>query len=208
MNQLFSAGQVIACSKITWLAEGQWWLEGFRVDPNYYKAEPLHGRADMFSSAASSDKDLPQLVEFARRSPSLAITDHIVDFGWRFADPTQKSALSFLFTTLSSFRDYFFWWRKDKGLLIVWDDFDPDEQEHTMGIGVLACELEDMSALLMEVRCLVGAEKKTSLFWLAPVHEQVEVALEQAGFSSDWDNTAYVFEKSHPQYSQQDEGHS
>jgi GNAT superfamily N-acetyltransferase len=28
-------GRAIACSKITWLAGGQWWLEGFRVDPDY-----------------------------------------------------------------------------------------------------------------------------------------------------------------------------
>jgi GNAT superfamily N-acetyltransferase len=28
-------GHAIACSKVTWLAEGQWWLEGFRVDPQY-----------------------------------------------------------------------------------------------------------------------------------------------------------------------------
>jgi hypothetical protein len=26
-------GHAIACSKITWLADGQWCLEGFRVDP-------------------------------------------------------------------------------------------------------------------------------------------------------------------------------
>src|SRR5512134_2631142 len=28
-------GHAIACSKVTLLARGQWWLEGFRVDPNY-----------------------------------------------------------------------------------------------------------------------------------------------------------------------------
>ena len=249
-------GHAIACSKITWLAEGQWWLEGFRVDPNYqglkvgsyihhyvdqwwlehgggllrlmtssknksvhhlcertgftkqfdvrgYKAEPLDGRADMFTSAASTEKDLPPVVAFARSSPSLAITNCVVDFGWRLADPTQNKALTFLFSTLSSFERNFFWWRNEKGLLIVWDDFDPDEDEYTMGIGVLACELEDMSALLTDVRHLAAEQRKTSVFWLAPVHEQVELALQQAGYSSDWDNTAYVFEKNHPQHSQE-----
>jgi len=28
-------GHAIGCSKITWMSEGQWWLEGFRVDPRY-----------------------------------------------------------------------------------------------------------------------------------------------------------------------------
>jgi hypothetical protein len=166
-----------------------------------HKAEPLVGRADMFTPAASSDRDLQPVVAFARRSPSLAITNCVLDFGWRAVDPTHNRALISLFVGLSSFARNFFWWRKDKGLLIVWDDFDPDEERHTMGIGVLACELEDMSALLLDVRHLAAEQGKTSVFWLAPVHEHFGLALHQAGYSSDWDNTAYVFEKSHPQRS-------
>jgi GNAT superfamily N-acetyltransferase len=247
-------GRAIACSKITRLAEGQWWLEGFRVDPKYqglkvgsqihrfvdqwwlehgdgllrlmtssknksvhhlcestdftklfevrgYKAEPLTGGADMFTSAASSDQDLPSVIEFARRSPSLAITNCVVDFGWRCVNPTDQGALSYLFADFSSIERNFFWWGKDKGLLIVWDDFDSDQKESTMGIGVLACELEDLAALLTDVPYLAAEQGKTSVFWLAPVHEQVQAALKQAGFSSDWNHTAYVFEKRHPQYS-------
>jgi GNAT superfamily N-acetyltransferase len=241
-------GHAIACSKITLLAKGQWWLEGFRVDPKYqglkvgsllhryvdqwwlehengvlrlmtnsknkavhhlcestgfsklfevrgYKAEPLGGRADMFTSAAHKNGELGSVLEFARRSPSLAITNCVVDFGWRCVDPINREALSDLFSGYSSLRENFFWWHEDKGLLIVWDDYDADEEKHTMGIGVLACELEDMSALLMDVRRLAAKQKKTSVFWLAPVDERVEAALKLAGFSSDWDNTAYVFVK-------------
>jgi GNAT superfamily N-acetyltransferase len=248
------AGHAIACSKITWLADGQWWLEGFRVDPKYqgqkvgslihryvdqwwlahgdgllrlmtssknksvhhlcestsftklfevrgYKAEPLDGRVDMFTSAASSDKDLQPVVAFARASPSMSITNCVVDFGWQLADPTQEKALTRLFSNVSAFDRHFFWWRKEKGLLIVWDDADPEEEKYTMGIGVVACELEDMSVMLKDVRHLAAEQKKTSVFWLAPVHEQVGLALQQAGYSSDWDNTAHVFEKRHLQRS-------
>ncbi|HEY3477193.1 MAG TPA: GNAT family N-acetyltransferase, partial [Anaerolineales bacterium] len=239
-------GHAIACSKITWLAEGQWWLEGFRVDPNYqgvkvgslmhhyvdrwwvdhgdgalrlmtnsknrsvhhlcettgftklfevrgYKAPPVEGSADMFIPAASGDQELPPVVEFARRSPSLAITNRIVDSGWQFADPTDRKALTFLFSRYPGLADNFFWWRNEKGLLIVWDDLDDDSKEHALGIGVFACELEDMPAFLMDVRHLAAAQKKRSVFWLAPVHELVEAALHEAGYSSDWDNTACVF---------------
>ena len=244
-------GLAIACSKITWLAEGQWWLEGFRVDPNYqglkvgslihryvdewwlehgdgilrlmtssknksvhhlcettayarlfevrgYKAQPLAGGdTDMFTSAASTAQDLNQVIEFARRSPSLAMTNYVVDFGWRFANPTAGRALTFLFLFYSTLEHHFFWWRGEKGLLVVWDDF--DEEEYTLGIGVLACDLDEMSAFLEDVRRLAAQQKRTSVFWLAPVHEQVEMALHQAGYSSDWNHTAYVFEKTHPQ---------
>lgn len=240
----------IACSKITWLADGQWWLEGFRVDPSYqgrgvgslihhyvdrwwlehgdgvlrlmtssknksvhhlcedtgftklfevcgYKAEPLKESVDVFTPAASSEKDLGPVIEFARNSPSLASTKHVVDFGWQFADPTQDRALTFLFALYSGLGNHFFWWRKDRGLLIVWDDFDSDEGRHTMGIGVLACNLDDMPAFLIDVRRLADKQRRTSVFWLAPVQEQIEQALKQAGFSSDWDNPAYIFEKKH-----------
>jgi GNAT superfamily N-acetyltransferase len=248
------AGQAIACSKITLLANGQWWLEGFRVDPEYqgikvgslihryvdqwwleheagvlrlmtssknkavhhlcestgftklfdvrgYRAEPLEGRADMFTSAASSSKELQPVIEFARTSPSLAITNQVVDFGWRCVNPTTRAALSDLFAGYAGLENNFFWWRQDKGLLIVWDDFDSDRQESMMGIGVLGCALEDMSALLMDVCHLAANQGKTSVFWLAPLHQRVQAALKQAGFSSDWDNTAYIFEKSHPRRS-------
>jgi GNAT superfamily N-acetyltransferase len=251
-------GRAIACSKITQLADGQWWLEGFRVDPNYqgrkvgslihhyvdqwwlehedgmlrlmtssknktvhhlcdstgftklfevrgYKADPLAGEADLFTPAASGAQDLQPLAEFARRSPSLEITNCLVDFGWRCVNPIHTGALSSLFSGYPSLEKNFFWWRKDQGLLIVWDDFDPEEGRQTMGIGVLAGELEDMSALLMDARHLAAEQRKTSVFWVAPVYEQVEVALKQAGFSSDWDNTAYVFQKPHPQHIQPDD---
>jgi GNAT superfamily N-acetyltransferase len=254
-------GRAIACSKITLLAEGQWWLEGFRVDPAYqglkvgslihhyvdqwwvekgdgilrlmtssknesvqhlceitgfsklhavrgYKAQPLGGRTHVFTAAASSAQDLPPVVAFARSSPSLGITNHIVDFGWRAVDPTQNQALPSLFVDLPGLAKNFFWWRNSKGLLIVWDDSDPEEGRYTMGIGVIACELEDMPVLLMDVRCLAAEQGKTSVFWLAPVQEQVEVALKRAGFSSDWDNSAYIFEKIHRQHSGQNESPS
>jgi GNAT superfamily N-acetyltransferase len=245
-------GRAIACSKITWLADGQWWLEGFRVDPDYqglkvgslihhyvdqwwiergdgllrlmtssknktvhhlcditgfmklfevcgYKTEPVDGDTDMFTPAASSDQDLQPVIEFVRRSPSMVMTNHVVDFGWHCVNPIYKGALSELFSGYSSLASNFFWWRKDKGLMIVWDDFDPEEGRQTMGIGVLACELDNMSAFLMDVRHLAAEQEKTTVFWLAPIHKQIQAALKQAGFSSDWDNTAYVFEKKHPQ---------
>lgn len=67
-----------------------------------------------------------------------------------------------------------------------------------MGIGVLACELDDMASLLMDMRHLAAERQRTSIFWLAPVHAEVELALQRAGYSSEWDNTAFVFEKKHP----------
>jgi GNAT superfamily N-acetyltransferase len=244
-------GHAIACSKVTSLARGQWWLEGFRVDPRYqgrkvgtqihryvdrwwvehgdgilrlmtssknksvhhlctdtgfirvlemrgYQAKPLGGGPELFTPAASQQKDLASLVEFIRSSQSLAITEHLVDFGWRCVDPTHPGALSDLFSGSSSLENNFFWWRNGKGLLIVWDDFDAEKNESTMGVGVLACELEDLSALLMDVRYLAAVQSKTSVFWIAPVHEPVELALHQAGYVSDWDNTTLIFTKRHP----------
>jgi GNAT superfamily N-acetyltransferase len=240
----------IACSKVTLLVSGQWWLEGFRVDPEYqglkvgslmhgyvdewwcshgngvlrlmtnsknkavhhlceetgftksfevrgYKAEPLPEQVEAFTTAASSVRDLKRTVEFALASPLLAITERVVDFGWRCLEPGY-SALSELYPDASSVENHFFRWHGDKGLLVLWDDFDADKDQSTLGVGVLACELEDLSAFLMDVRHFAAEQQRTSVFWIAPVHEQVELALREAGYSTDWDYTAYVFEKKHP----------
>jgi GNAT superfamily N-acetyltransferase len=244
-------GRAIGCSKLTLLARGQWWLEGFRVDPSYqgkkvgsllhhyvdrwwlehgggvlrlmtsaknrsvhhlcentgytnlfevrgYKAESLAEPVESFSPAAPTDQELEKMVAFASRSPSLALTNRVVDFGWRFADPTRSGALAELSLLSPSLEGNFFWWRRDKGLLVLWEDFDPDEDQHAMGIGVLACALEDIAEFLRDVRRLAAAHGKTSVFWVAPVYDQAELALEQAGYASDWENTAYVFEKKQP----------
>ena len=243
-------GHAIACSKITLLVSGQWWLEGFRVHPQYqglkvgslmhryvdqwwlsygggvlrlmtnsknksvhhlceetgftklfevrgYKAESLPGQMEPFASAASSARDLERTVDFALKSPLLAMTERVVDFGWRCLEPGY-SALNELYPDTSSMENHFFWWRRDKGLLVLWDDFEADKNESSLGVGVLACGLEDISAFLMDVRHLAAEQGSTTVFWIAPVHEQVELALKQAGYSTDWDNTAYVFEKKHP----------
>ena len=246
-------GHAIACSKITLLAERQWWLEGFRVDPNYqglkvgslihryvdqwwlthgngvlrlmtnsknksvhhlceetgfaklfevrgYKAEPLPDQVKALTPVGSSEGDLEKAVEFAFKSPLLALTKCVVDFGWRYLEPDYE-ALTELYHGVSSIENHFFWWRKDQGLVAVWDDFDSDKNESILGVGIIACELEDLSALLMDVRHLAAEQGRTSVFWIAPAHEQVELVLKRAEYSTDWDNTAYVFEKKHPQNS-------
>lgn len=246
-------GHAIACSKVTLLAQGQWWLEGFRVDPNYqglkvgslmhryvdqwwvargngmlrlmtnsknksvhhlceetgftrlvevrgYKAEPLPEQVQAFTPAASGETDLEKTIEFALESPLLGVSKGIVDFGWQCLKPDCK-ALTELYPDSSSIETHFFWWRKGQGLLIFWDDFDADKNESILGIGVLACTLENLSALLLDVRRLAANQGKTDVFWIAPAHEQVEQALHETGYSSDWDHTAYVFEKREPQKS-------
>ncbi|HEX5810021.1 MAG TPA: hypothetical protein VFY25_15240, partial [Anaerolineales bacterium] len=163
-----------------------------------YKAQSLPGQMETFTSAASGARDLERTVDFALKSPLLALSKRVVDFGWRCLEPGYN-ALSELYPDTSSIANHFFWWRRDKGLLVVWDDEDAGKNESTLGIGVLACGLEDISAFLMDVRRLAAEQGRTSVFWIAPAHEQVDLALKGAGYSTDWDHTAYVFEKKHPQ---------
>lgn len=244
-------GHAVGCAKLTLLGEGQWWLEGFRVDPDYqglkvgslihryvdrwwiahgsgvvrlmtsaknksvhhlcestdytrlfevrgFKAQPLVEPVEAFSPADPSQAELEKMVAFALQSPSLAITHGVVDFGWRFAKPADQDALTELTLLAPGLESSVFWWRGDRGLLTVWDDSNPDEDQYTMGIGVFACTLEDMPLFLMDVRRLAAAHGKTTVFWVAPVHKRVELALQQAGYFTDWNNTAYVFEKKHP----------
>lgn len=167
-----------------------------------YKAEPLPEQVEVFATpAASSEADLEQTIDFALKSLLLALSKGVVDFGWRCLE-LSYDAITELYPDVSSIEKHFFWWRKDQGLLIAWDDFDDDKNESILGVGVLACTLENLSALLMDVRRLAANQGKTDVFWIAPAHEQVELALQEAGYSSDWDHTAYVFEKKHPEKDQ------
>jgi hypothetical protein len=49
--------------------------------------------------------------------------------------------------------------------------------------------------MLMDIRRLAQARGFTSVIWLAPVKHEVESALKNAGFTTDWDTTGFLYEK-------------
>ena len=237
-----SNGHAIGCSKITLISQGQWWLEGFRVDPNYqglkvgsrlhsyvtdwwvengdgtlrlmtdagnfavhhmcmktgyikthevcgYKAIPIAGSADNFSRAT----DLREAGKFAQISEAIKSTDGLTDFGWRIAMP-DKWALEACSADNANYFHRFYWWKEKQGLFSAWSD--NEEDMRTLVIGVIACRLNDMPALLMDARRLAAHEKFDGIFQIAFDLPQIISQLEAAGFEKKWKRSnAFVFEK-------------
>jgi GNAT superfamily N-acetyltransferase len=238
-------GHAIGCSKIMLISKGQWWLEGFRVDPKYqgrkvgwrihnyvtdwwlehgdgtlrlmtdagnfavhhvclktgyikthevcgYKAMPIAESTDHFSLAL----DLREAGKFAHRSESIKSTDGLTDFGWRIAMPDE-----WVFAACSGDKaerpHTFYWWKDKQGLFSAWAN--EEEDLRTLVIGVVACNLNDMPALLMDARRLAAHEKFDLIFQIAFDLPQIISRLEAAGFEKKWKRSnAFVFEKKHP----------
>ncbi|MFT3891792.1 MAG: GNAT family N-acetyltransferase [Anaerolineales bacterium] len=247
-NGLFATaeyeGHAIACSKITLLAEGQWWLEGFRVDPSHqgkkvgsqihnylmdwwqehgdgtlrlmtssknkhvhhlsektgyvktyeccgYKSSPLNEPVKTISPVT----DIEEAVEFAHASESLQLTGGRVDLGWRTAI-LNKSIIRGFSDERSDYVHTFHWWRDKQGLFSTWEDGDDDAR--SLYIGALACRLEDMPSLLMDIRRLAAQKNCHELFQITFDLPQLVSGLKAAGFTQFWEHNTFIFETKHP----------
>jgi GNAT superfamily N-acetyltransferase len=237
-------GRAIGCSKISLISEGQWWLEGFRVDPKYQGLKVgshIHnyitdwwqahgdGTLRLMTSAENTavhhlcqktgyvkthevcgyvagpidaspasffpTNDTSEAAAFTIQSESLKLTDQLIDFGWRIGTPNEQ-----VFDKYSGYKaDFvhtFYWWKNKQGLFSAWED--DENGKRTLFLGVLACRLEDMPALLVDIRSLATRKNFDSVFQIAFVIPKVILQLERAGFVKDWEHNAFVFEKKHP----------
>jgi GNAT superfamily N-acetyltransferase len=234
-------GHAIGCAKVTLLAPGQWWLEGFRVDPKYqglkvgshiheyidawwmqngegvarlmtnaknlhvhhlceklgfkktgemvgFAAEPLEGIIENFTPVV----DLKEAADFALASESIKLANRISDFGWRVMQPNEEAMQKFS-NPVADFELTAFWWRDHQALITTWDD--DDDGKPVLGVGVVACDMKDMSALLMDARRLAAHKNCKNVLWIAYSDEHIFAALAEAGFERKWENAGFIFEK-------------
>jgi len=156
-----------------------------------YKAIPIAERTDHFSRAT----DLREAAQFAIESESIKSTNGLTDFGWRIAMPDEL-----VFKAYSGDKadrpHTFYWWKDKQGVFSAWAD--EEEDLRTLVIGVIACALDNMPALLMDARKLAGTKKFDSIFQIAFDMPQIISQLEAAGFEKKWKRSnAFVFEKKH-----------
>jgi len=237
-------GHAIGCSHLALLADGQWWLEGFRVDPGYqglkvgsqihnymtdwwqehcdgtvrlmtsaknvhvhhlcektgytkvhevcgYLASPINEETDNITPATGAS----EMADLAIQSESIKLTDQHVDLGWRVCK-LDEHVIERYSSYKADFIHKFYWWKDRQGLFSVWED--EDEEKRRFGIGVLACAMDEMSALLMDVRRLASHKKFDEVFHIIFDLPQVVSQMEAAGFTKHWENNAFVFERKHP----------
>ena len=236
-------GHAIGCSHLALLADGQWWLEGFRVDPQFqglkvgsqlhdyvtdwwaehcdgtlrlmtnaknvhvhhlcektgyvktyevcgYNASPLDDPVDNVSSVT----DIQEALIFALASESLQLTENRVDLGWRICMLDERIIRNFSSET-ADYVHTFYWWKDKQGLFSVWEDED-DDGTRTLAISALACALEDIPALLMDIRRLAAQKKCDELFQIIFDLPEIVSQIEAGGFMKHWDHNAFIFEKS------------
>ncbi len=156
-----------------------------------FEASPLDEPLDSISPVT----DIHEAMEFALTSESLQLTGQRVDLGWRICTLTEQVIKNFT-NDKADYIHTFYWWRDRQGLFSTWED--EEDGTRTLVVGVLACRLEDMSALLMDIRRLAAKKKLDELFQIAFDIPQIIRQLEAAGFTKHWEHNAFMFEKRHP----------
>lgn len=113
----------------------------------FYAAPALPDASHSFQPARADDVNT--MLEFARRSETLALTNGLMDVGWRWAAP----CLELLEASLAQRQAW--WWRDHQGLLALWED--EEEGEKRPFLQFLACSLEAASACLEDYRRLAAS---------------------------------------------------
>lgn len=228
--------RTVGMARVVRLAPGQWWMEGFRVDPKYQGlrigshiheyidrwwlehgdgivrlmtssqrvqvhhlcdrlgyvkiaevqalgAEALPGKSHFFSLLPSA---LSPLLEQIQSAPTLTETHGLLDLGWRFVTPCPEVLQPFFS------QNGILEWEKGEGYLVTWVERD---EEPSLVLGLVACAWETLPDLLRAARSLASERGVKQVTWLAPRLPHVLQAAEEAGFTSLWENSGYLYQK-------------
>jgi GNAT superfamily N-acetyltransferase len=132
---------------------------------------------------------LSSALDFA--SAHLSDSTGLMDSGWRFSTPDETNLAA-----LASV-GHLHWWRDRLGLLAAFEDEDDGQRVLAIGFAAVA-ELPLLVDLLGDAIELARREGFTSVKWLAPVQTEVQAALQDAGYVTDWEHTGYLYGKPHP----------
>ncbi len=148
-----------------------------------YYAPVSPGRDHGFAALSPAESD--RAMGFVRSNPGPS--RGLIDLSWRLA-ALDKDLLEQAIQ-----RGQAFWWRGDQGLLLHWED--EDEGERILGIGLPVCGQGRLAELLEDVRRLAAQQGYSSVSWMSPASDEVKAALQEAGYVTDWDGSAYLYEK-------------
>lgn len=153
-----------------------------------YDAPALNGPSQSFHPVTISE--VKRALEFALNSQTLKSTG-LMDTGWQQVTP-DEAILNDIVNAVHAF-----WWRERKGLLLTRDD-DDEVGTKVLGIVLPACEMNVLHDFLLDIRSLATMQGCKHTFWIAPVHDTLLGALQNAGFQTDWEDAAFVYEKQYP----------
>lgn len=141
-------------------------------------------------------EDVPNVLKFISLSPAMDLTDGLITLGWEWHQPTEEN--------LSAMADggHLWWWREGRGVAATYVDTEEIERGveiEFLFIRLLACHVDDLSAVLADVRGLGAQSGYEYTGWAAPLQKEATDALEQAGYKRVWDGFVRLFEKHAPE---------
>ncbi len=137
--------------------------------------------------------EIPEAAVVAAVSQIAAAQANLVELSWRYARPSLAA-----FQELVSWPDgRLYWWGNKRGLLAIWDDADNEQAGIIPMLAYIACQQQDLPALLMDFRRLGGQQGAK---WVGGriVLGDLAPALDQAGFAIDDTDIDFIYEKPHP----------
>ncbi len=156
----------------------------------FFDAAPLDEPVDSFTPAIESES--LELADFSLQSSSLPITGGMMDMGWQPVVPNKKT----FYETIIRGEGSFLWWHNRRGLVGLWED-DDETAMHPM-VGLAACEIADLPALLLDVRRLTARDGRHKIVWNAFISPELISILTDTGFVRESDHSNFQFEKVHP----------
>jgi GNAT superfamily N-acetyltransferase len=155
-----------------------------------FRATALEG--DILDFRALEEKQVDSALEILQASPALALSNGLIDLGWEWCAPASE------LITESARQGEAFWWQGERGLVLTRLDQDDESGDYLLSLQTLACQFEDLAALLQACRGLAKRLDYVSVEWRSPLLPAALRALESAGFERGWDASVYVYAREHP----------
>lgn len=123
----------------------------------------------------------------ALESQTGALSAGLLDLGWQWAAISELTLAPVIEAGQA------WWWRGKRGLLVFIED---DERTPRTALAhLVACQLEDLSSLLVDYRGHAACLGFEQAGWWAPLKPEVQALIEQAGFQRDWEHALFIYEK-------------
>jgi hypothetical protein len=128
-----------------------------------------------------------EVVDWFTAHSMVRLSFGLLNLGWQFAPPQENYLAKYLED------QQIWWWLQDRGILFLVEKKDGAD---TWGrIRQLACDPNDLVALLSDTLILADRFGYAGITWLAPMIPGIENFTAEAGFQRDWDSSLLVFEK-------------
>jgi GNAT superfamily N-acetyltransferase len=138
------------------------------------------------------EKQVNLALAILQASPTLALCNGLIDLGWEWCAPVGELLAE------AARQGEAFWWQEERGLVLTRLDQDDESGDYLLSLQTLACQVEDLAALLHACRGLAKGLDYASVEWRSPLRPAALTALESAGFERGWDASVYIYAREHP----------